>query len=272
MRMRSKVETPVNKFVTDLDAIVDPCYEAQNPAFGPLNYPFLTKLIRKHDVRKILDVGTGEGSFLLGLAKQVPRTEFHALEVNPALIERALWKQRKVRDRRIRFVCSAFNDRWPVKNYSMILARFAVEHMTDVSGFLRSAHNKLKPGGLLVVIEYLVSTESHGDPIWSEFRRTELALYEKIGSHPRISLLLPALMAEAGFQEIRSSLERVSPFTVGAAFYDLASVYARTYSRIAPRVWSKALTDRVVKWCDRGRKQPRRHDPVMFVTHTVGRK
>ena len=43
---------------------------AQTESFGMLEMPIVTDLLKKREYRKVLDIGCGEGSFLLRLAKQ----------------------------------------------------------------------------------------------------------------------------------------------------------------------------------------------------------
>lgn len=264
----------VNKAITDLNDIVNPCYEAQNPAFGPINIPFLVQLICQQRAKKILDVGTGEGSFLLHLAKQVPQTKFEAAETNEQLIKLAMQKKLKAKKCQINFVCCEFSESYPQNDFDMIMARFAVEHMTDIPAFLSTVRNKLKKGGCLAIIEYFISTAGIDDPVWLEFRKKELVLYKTIQSHAQISLQLPHLMREAGFKNITSSFEHVSPETVDKkAFFRLVSVYAETYAQIDSRIWPGVFVKKIKKWCDFGmRADSDMPDPVMFVTHTVGYK
>ena len=77
----------VNKVIFEINKQVEPCYKAQNNAFGPLNYLFLCNLITKHKVKNILDVGTGEGSFVSELAKRNKNVRFEAVDINPDLID-----------------------------------------------------------------------------------------------------------------------------------------------------------------------------------------
>lgn len=262
----------VNIHVTALNTLVNPCYEAQNPAFNPVNIPFLKKMISDHKIRKALDVGTGEGSFLLNFVKQAPKVKFDAVETNSSLIQLAEHKQRTAADRQINFICSTFSDSFLKSDYDMIMARFAVEHMTDVSGFFRTALKKLKRGGALAIIEYYIGTASIQDPIWLAFRKKEIALYKKIKSHAQISRDLPLLMSRAGFKNISSTFDHVSPVTVGKeAFYNLVSVYAKTYAQIDGKIWNKVFVKKILKWCAAMRKKSI-SDPMMFVTHTVGYK
>ena len=60
----------VTKAITDTKIQVESIYKAQVDAFGSLDYPFLTNIINQSNVSRILDIGTGEGSFLIGLANR----------------------------------------------------------------------------------------------------------------------------------------------------------------------------------------------------------
>lgn len=260
----------VNKIIFEINKRVEPCYEAQNKAFGPLNYQFLTNLILKHKVKKVLDVGTGEGSFVSGLAKRTKNIRFDAVDLNPDLIELAKLKNNKANN--INFQCTHFNNKFPGKNYDLITARFAVEHMSNVESFIKTAFKKLKPKGFLIIIEYYVDEMHTTDPIWKLYRKKELAMYKKIKSCPRVSLILPAGLKRAKFRNIVSAYHHISPATVGAeSFFNLAAEYAKIYNHIDPRNWPKSFSRKIVSWCEKSKKKTN-SDPTFMVSHTIGQK
>jgi ubiquinone/menaquinone biosynthesis C-methylase UbiE len=262
----------IAKILPDLGTHVCSCYEAQNRAFGRINGLFLLNLIKSRRAKTIIDVGTGEGSFILELARQTRAVQYMAVEALSELIECAKNRQAKFPDSRVQFIRKPFDAKFPQKKVDMILARFSVEHMTDVRSFLHEARLRLEREGALAIIEYYVSTDGITDSVWSSFRKRELKLYQKIGSHAKIPLALPHLMNTTGFENISSRLEYVSPATIGPKlFFDLVEVYAQTYARIDQKSWPASFVKKVVGWCALQRKSPT-SDPYLIISHTVGFK
>ena len=125
----------------------------------------------------------------------------------------------------INFQHASFGVDYSKGNYDLIMARFAVEHiaeMEDIDSFMLTAHEKLKSGGWLAIIEYYVNELDIDDPIWKEFRRREMATYNAANAHARISLRLPESLRKANFQNISSIINHISPATIGAeSFFNL---------------------------------------------------
>jgi ubiquinone/menaquinone biosynthesis C-methylase UbiE len=262
----------VTKAIQDTKIQVESSYKAQIDTFGPFDYPLLTAIIAKYNVRRILDVGTGEGSFLIGLAKRTKDVTFDAVDLNKSLIEIG-----KLNNKRsglnINFQHANFGENFSGRNYDLIMARFAVEHIRevdDIDSFILKTYQRLNPGGWVVIIEYYLHDLEIEDPVWKAFRKSELATYKKANAHPRISLRLPESLKKTNFKNIKSTFNHISPATIKAdCFFNLILEYTKLYSQICPEYWPKELIDKIVKWCDK--KQPK-GDPVLFVSHTIGQK
>jgi len=119
------------------DAIADPkiqaekVYNAQNDAFGVFHYPFLLNLINQSNSKSILDIGTGDGSFLFGLASKTANAQFDAVDFNANLIEKAKSVNQEL-GLNINFLNTTFGENFSGVHYDMIMARFAVEHITKL--------------------------------------------------------------------------------------------------------------------------------------------
>ncbi|MBU0505573.1 MAG: class I SAM-dependent methyltransferase [bacterium] len=261
--------TQVNKVIFDINKLVEPCYKAQNKAFGPIDFPYIKELFAKHKIKNVLDVGTGEGSFILELANQTKGVKFDAVDINPDLIEIAKKRKGNIN---VTFENAHFNSAFSGNNYDLIMARFAVEHMSNVSAFLKTVKKKLKSQGYIFIIEYYVDEMHATDSVWKEYRKKELAVYRHIKSHPRVSLKLPGSLKRAGFKNIESSFRHISPATVGAtSFYNLVREYSKIYHHIAPSKWSKNYSDKIIKWAKISKKRTN-NDPTLIITHTIGQK
>jgi len=262
----------VNKAIIDINVQVAPVYKAQLDAFGVLDYPFLLDIINKNGLSKVLDVGTGEGSFLIGLAQRTTNVAFDAIDLNKNLVEIGK-ANNEILGLGINFQHANFGENYAESNYDLIMARFAVEHiveLSDINSFISTTYEKLGENGWLVIIEYYVHELDIDDSTWSKFRENELATYKSIKAHPRIALKLPESLRKAGYKNIRSSINHISPSTIGVEFfYNLVQEYTKIYSKITPDFWTNELTDEIFSWCNKN--QPK-GEPLLFTSYTVGQK
>ncbi len=262
----------VNKAITDQKIQVEPIYRAQADAFGLLDYPFITNIINQNNASRILDIGTGDGSFLIGLANRIKNISFDAIDLNENLVEVA-----KINNEQsglnINFRYGNFGSNYTESNYDLIMTRFAIEHireLSDIDSFVSTTYEKLKQNGWLIIIEYYVHALDINDPVWRKFRNSEIATYKSAKAHSRISLRLPESLKKANYRNITSSINHISPSTIGAEyFFNLIREYTKLYSQIAPQFWTRELTEEIFVWCNK--KQPK-GDPVLFTSYTIGQK
>jgi tRNA G46 methylase TrmB len=59
------------KLLEQSDFVLD-VYTTQTKTFPLLEYPLIIELIKTNKIKNVLDIGTGEGSFITGLAKCTP--------------------------------------------------------------------------------------------------------------------------------------------------------------------------------------------------------
>lgn len=262
----------VNDAITNPQVDVEPIYKAQNAAFGPTDYPFLLEILRRTRARRVLDIGTGEGSFVIGLAQQMPDVSYDAIDLNGKLINIAAARAAALA-LPIQFRHDCFDHSYADSGYDLVIARFAVEHireLEDIDALISATLRTLRPGGWLAVIEYYVHDLDISDPIWMQFRRRELRTYLAASVHPRIGLRLPESLVVAGYQNIRSTLNYISPSTIGPdEFYDLVRAYTKLYSGVAPRCWPSTVLREVMDWCALRNPQG---EPHLLTSHTVGQR
>ena len=259
----------INERMLDISNYVEECYTAQTKAFAEVEYDYIGSVIRGESIRTVLDVGTGEGNFLAGLADLTPQVSYHAIDADGVLIGKASAKNTRSN---INFEHRLFDSSFPRVEYDLIIARFAVEHVPDVAGFIDQAYKRLKVGGKLVITEYLVDKLQSENPTWIMFREKERELYTKFGSHPDISLALPKLMRTAGYSSIRSSFRHISPATIGFTdFYDLVRSYAKVYNQMEPEIWTSQIVTEIVDYCNHAITNQDQED-ILLITHTVGER
>jgi 2-polyprenyl-3-methyl-5-hydroxy-6-metoxy-1,4-benzoquinol methylase len=149
----------VNKAITDTTIQVEPIYKAQSDAFGFFDYPFLIDVINTNNVSRVLDIGTGEGSFVIGLAQRANGIQFDAIDLNENLIEIGKSNNKRL-GLNINFEHANFGGNYTESNYDLITARFAVEHiieMKDIDSFIATTFERLKPNGLASYYRILCS-------------------------------------------------------------------------------------------------------------------
>jgi ubiquinone/menaquinone biosynthesis C-methylase UbiE len=259
----------INSKILEESNFVEECYTAQIRAFSGFEYGYIRDLIVRNGYTGVLDVGTGTGEYLKGLAALVPEVSFTAIDADATLIGVA-GKKNAVPN--ITFCNQMFDQDFPADEYDLILARFAVEHMPDVPGFVAEAHKRLKPGGMLLITEYYIDDLHSENEVWRLFRQKEYEVYLKFGSHPRISTRLPAYMRDAGFGETDSLFRHISPSTVGReAFYNLIIAYANLYHNLEGEIFTEAIKNRIISYCGNAIGDLHAEDGLM-VSYTFGRK
>ena len=260
----------INERVLEVSKFVEDCYKAQTRAFSPWEYAFIRDLLLKNNLERVLDVGTGNGTFLHGLAKLTPGVMYEAIDADQFLISHAK-KNHELEN--ISFENRLFDHSYPGRNFDLITARFAVEHMSDVAHFISEAYQRINSNGFLLVTEYYIDPMHSDSETWRAFREREHELYLKFGSRPRISLTLPGLMKEAGFSQVDSIYRHISPSTIGAApFYELIIGYANLYHNIEPAIFDAEFRTRIIGYCNDAVNGQAGDEDCLMVSHTTGRK
>ncbi|MFJ1995092.1 class I SAM-dependent methyltransferase [Streptomyces asiaticus] len=115
----------------------------------------LAQLTRDDPPRRILDLGSGTGTGTLALLQRFEDAEAIAVDRSPDLLEhlRGKARARGVEDR-VRTVQADLDDTWPdFDPVDLVWASASVHHLTDPDRGLREIFERLRPGGLLAVIE-----------------------------------------------------------------------------------------------------------------------
>ncbi len=152
--------------------------------------------------RRLLDLGGGEGGFLLEVARAAPALQLQMMDL-PAVAasaERRL-AAAGLASRAEVFPGSFFTDPLPAGADLITLVRILHDHDDDkVRLLLARAHEALAPGGTLLVAEPMAETpgaEPVGDAYFGFY------LLAMRSGRPRRVDELKAMLAEAGFTDIR---------------------------------------------------------------------
>ena len=107
------------------------------------------------DRPRIIDLGAGTGVGALALARQMPRAEVIAVDVDEAMLGRIQHKAGALGVAgRVRTVQADLDQAWPaIGQADLVWAANSLHHVADPGRALAQIHAVLRPGGVLVVSE-----------------------------------------------------------------------------------------------------------------------
>ncbi|MBX9744707.1 MAG: methyltransferase domain-containing protein [Chlamydiales bacterium] len=115
--------------------------------------------------KKALDIGSGLGGVAYYLAKEHD-CQVTGLEINPWMVKEAEERAPKEIKNKLDFVLSTSNDHLPFDNesFDVVYSRGVFCHIENKQGILNECYRILKPGGVLVVNDFLSSIKGN----WGE--------------------------------------------------------------------------------------------------------
>ena len=260
----------LNKNILRQSDFVQDIYVTQTKVFSSIEYPYLLELITKNNIKSILDVGTGEGNFISGLAINVPEIEIVAVDGDKKLIHVA---KEKNQQKNITFINQVFDKNFKNDSYDMILARFAVEHMTNIEQFISEAVKRLNRSGILVITEYYCEFVEEDNEIWKLFRNKEIEMYYELGSKPRSPIIIPKEMKKNGLNDVDSVFIHLTPSTIGHDnFYKIIISYAIGYANMAPEIFTEEIQNKIIDYCIDVQPDNENSEDRLFLTHSIGIK
>jgi SAM-dependent methyltransferase len=269
--MPSLMESYLSLEQTDLLGVV---LEAQTRSSGQLELPIVEGLLTSPRIRSVLDVGTGEGSFLRELARRLPQTRFLGIDHNERSLAKAARRIRRPPLQNVRLEAAFFDAGYDARKHDAILTRYTLQHCSRPRAFLAAALARLKRKGRFVAIESVEDyTDSHGgDAVWSRYRQALSAIHTRIGSNGNIGKALGSLFTEAGLERVHVRLVLCSPSTVGyARFRTVVLSTAALGHRLFPDLLDRRLLRSLQSWSeDRARLE--RIDPYHCTAIADGRK
>jgi ubiquinone/menaquinone biosynthesis C-methylase UbiE len=157
---------------------------------------------------RLLDAGCGPGSITIGLAETVAPSEVAGIDLAPAVLgdARALAAGRGAGNARFA-AADVAQLPFPDASFDAVFAHTLLEHVADGVAVLRELRRVLRPGGAIGVrdSDWASGVFAPDDVAVAE----AMELYERVwrqnGGHPRCGRYLRGLLAEAGFEEVRTS-------------------------------------------------------------------
>lgn len=153
----------------------------------------------------VLDVGSGLGNGARRVALRVPGGEVWGVERSADQLARAPRDAPNLRFRQGDAHSLPFDD----GRFDVAYCRYLLEHVSDPVGVLREMRRVLKPGGKAFVQENDILCNTLDPPcrafdqVWNQFAR----LQDSLGGDALIGRKLYRLMGEAGFADVRLSIQ-----------------------------------------------------------------
>lgn len=111
----------------------------------------------------VADVGAGTGYFTVHLARKVPRGTVVATDIEPDMVRYLSERAKREKLRNVRVVHATADDAGLAPNsVDRILVVDVWHHLGDRVAYARSLARALKPGGKLVIVDFLL--DSHRGP------------------------------------------------------------------------------------------------------------
>jgi ubiquinone/menaquinone biosynthesis C-methylase UbiE len=211
-------------FDMELDAIMDAQLKLQVDIQFDKHHGFLTKH-GLNECGRVLDVGTGNGSFIIRTAEKHPQVEFIGLDLKDDMISLASKSAEAAKVSNVDWMVRDVGDGIVLpkgKGIDGILVRFVSMHIhRKIDAVLSNLFDLLKSGGRLWMIT-VDSSRIRGDypsGTFDAYRRMFERANTKFDIDGRIGGALPAKLAKAGFTLETVEMDPMSKNEIGIANY-----------------------------------------------------
>lgn len=152
-----------------------------------------------------LDVGCGGGDVSLDLARLTgPRGRIIGIDSDEVVIEIARREARERGIANVDFLRADITEREPGPDFDLVYARFLLTHLRNPAETVARMAHALRPGGTLVVedIDFRGHFSFPESPALGRYVELYTETVRRRGGDPIIGPRLPALLAQAGLEEI----------------------------------------------------------------------
>ncbi len=240
-----------SKFTAEQHAMIKKVLVAQTKSLGIVEAPIVEDLMKKHRCRTVLDIGCGEGSFLLQMARRLKGVHFLGIDHSQLAVDDALRNLRGQLKRRVEFRTSFFDPGFDHTKYDAIMTRYTLQHSSEPQAFMKAVFDRLKKKGMFLCLESLDAyTDCHvQDPIWERFRTSVAAIHKRVGSNDNIGKSLGSMLNAAGFRGIQVHVVLCSPSTVGVdRFRAVVQASAELAVAFFPDLFDRKLLEDLEGW------------------------
>lgn len=206
-----------SKLTPEQHVLIKKVLVAQTESLGMLEIPLVADQLTKRRHRTILDIGCGEGSFLLRLAKETRGVRYLGIDHSEPIIADARRRARHLGMRNVEFKAAFFDGSFERTTYDAATTRYTLQHSSTPEAFVKAVYRRLKKHGTFIAMESLdtYSDCRVHDDVWERYKTSVRAIHARAGSNPEIGKSLGALLRGAGFRNIRVNVLLCSPSTVG---------------------------------------------------------
>ena len=186
-----------------------------------------------------VDLGCGGGDVTVELARKVGQAgKVLGIDTDTVVLDIAREEAIELGLTNTSFECHDVTTWQPLEDFDVVYARFLLTHLSDPLKVLLGARRYLRPGGI-VILEDIDFRGHFAEPACPALKRS-VDLYSATvrnrGGDPDIGPRLPALLRDAGYQDIR--LRMFHPTALEGGIKDLICV---TLETISARVIEGAL-------------------------------
>ncbi|MCX6561601.1 MAG: methyltransferase domain-containing protein [Candidatus Aminicenantes bacterium] len=242
-----------SKLTARQHALVGTVLKAQTASLGRVEIPVVADLLKKSGARSALDIGCGEGAFLLRLAREARGVRFLGLDHNEMAIRDARRSLRRLALPNVELKAAFFDPAFEAVRYDAVLTRYTLQHGSDPRAFVEAVFKRLKRKGVYIAVE---SLDDYSDchrpvPVWERFLAALAAIHRKIGSHEDIGKSLGGMFRQAGFRDVRVRVMLCAPSTIGwAPFCAVVRAQADLAHFLFPDLFERRLVNKLAAWLD----------------------
>lgn len=156
---------------------------------------------------RVLDLGTGLGHVALMVGAMVgPAGSVVGVDQAPAVLEEARARAAAAGAANVRFAEADVTTWRDDEPFDAIVGRLVLFHMADPVAVLRHHLAGLRPGGLMIAVDFDIggARAEPAVPLASRALAWIIRAFEQAGAHPMIGAHLAQLLDAAGIGEIRS--------------------------------------------------------------------
>lgn len=152
------------------------------------------------NVRRILDVGCGDGVLAQVLLEIYPQAQLVGIDRNPQAIERARATAEEIGLRGAEYVVGDVEEGLPPGPFDLVYISFVLLHTRRPDKIVQAVYDILRPGGFIWVKDldpgWATALQS---PSYRKLVNMIVGAMTTMGAHPNITLELPALLGQTGF-------------------------------------------------------------------------
>jgi 2-hydroxy-4-(methylsulfanyl)butanoate S-methyltransferase len=166
----------------------------------------LSKMIDLHGSRTLLDVAGGSGAFSITLCRRYPELAATIIDFpNVIQVARRFIAAAGLSERIQLAGGNALDTDWP-DNQDAVLMSYLLSAVKedDIPALLASAYLSLRPGGLLIVHDFMLDDDEQGPALAAQWFLQNLAFQPDAGSFSAAALTV--LLVEQGFMSVSSQI------------------------------------------------------------------